>query len=214
MKIKGLSVAAMGLLMTAAMLAAQERPPRLCEFDGFATSSKIAEVSAEKTTTAYFGCQSPGNCLPTALKPGDPVLVYKVDGDWTCGYLSQRNGAGPGWVRSKDIRLIAVDQNPPVDAWLATWRNGPNSIKIQKSKNPNALDLAGQAYWKGSASEHTGEFSGEAAPHGNQLHFVESGSDSCTVDLTLLGKYLVADDNEKCGGMNVRFWGIWKRAAK
>ena len=37
---------------------------------------------------------------------------------------------------------------------------------------------------------------------------------SCTVDLTLIGKYLVANDNDKCGGQNVRFWGVWKRAPK
>jgi hypothetical protein len=46
------------------------------------------------------------------------------------------------------------------------------------------------------------------------LHFVEADADSCIVDLTLIGKHLVANDNARCGGFNVRFWGIWNRAGK
>ena len=32
--------------------------------------------------------------------------------------------------------------------------------------------------------------------------------------VALIGKYILANDNNMCGGMNVRFWGIWKRARK
>ena len=30
--------------------------------------------------------------------------------------------------------------------------------------------------------------------------------------LALIGKYLLANDNNMCGGANVRFWGVWRRA--
>jgi hypothetical protein len=193
--------------------AAQDRPKTLCGFDGFSANPILAEVATAKSTVAYYGCSSGQDCLPTKLAPGDPVVVYQAAPDWTCGYLSQSKGAGPGWVRSKDIRLLSFDAAPPLDAWLGTWANGEDRIHIQTSKTPGKVELQAEAVWRGRKDVvHTGDFAGEASPAGNHLHFVESGADSCTVDLTLIGKYLVANDNNLCGGENVRFWGIWKRA--
>jgi hypothetical protein len=40
------------------------------------------------------------------------------------------------------------------------------------------------------------------------MRFVQG---TCVLDLALVGKYIVAGDNEHCGGANVRLWGIWKR---
>ena len=48
----------------------------------------------------------------------------------------------------------------------------------------------------------------EASPGGNHLHLED---DSCKIDLALIGKYILANDNNMCGGMNVRFWSVWKR---
>jgi hypothetical protein len=143
------------------------------------------------------------------LAPGDTATVYHTDGDWTCAYLQQRSGEGPGWVKSRDIREVAFDPAPALTAWIGSWSNGRGRIRISISSGK--LHLAGEAEWHGNAGVvHTGDFEGDALPQGNHLHFVEAGADSCMVDLTLLGKYLVANDNQNCGGMNVRFWGVWK----
>ena len=195
--------------------AGQDRPVTACSFDGFGMNPNLAEVATARSAKGYYGCAAGNGCLPTTLGPGDAVLVYRVEGDWTCGYLSQHNGAGPGWIRSKDIRPVSFDAAPAPGAWVGSWANGKDRIGIQASKSPGKLDLQGEATWHGAGGVvHTGDFSGEAAPTGNRLHFVEDGADSCTVDLALIGEYLVANDNAMCGGMNVRFWGIWKRAAK
>jgi hypothetical protein len=213
MRIGTLQSTAAIVVIAVSWCAAQDRPKTLCEFDGFSANPKLAEVATAKSTVGYFGCSSSQKCLATKLAPGDPVVVYQAEGDWTCGYLSQAKGAGPGWVRSNDIRPVHFDAAPPLDAWLGTWANGDDRIRIQTSKAAGKLGLQGEAVWHGRTKDavHTGEFAGEAAPVGNHLHFVESGSDSCTVDLTLIGKYLVANDNNLCGGENVRFWGVWKR---
>jgi hypothetical protein len=58
---------------------------------------------------------------------------------------------------------------------------------------------------------HVGDIEGAAAPDGNRLRLLKSGPGGCTVDMKLLGLDIVADDNMGCGGMNVRFEGIWKR---
>jgi hypothetical protein len=166
----------------------QQPPKTPCIFDGFDTSSKMAEM----------------------IKTGDSVVVTRMEGDWTCGYLTSRKGAGPGWVRSSDIRLVNFDPTPPLAAWAGTWVQGENRIRIQSSKIPGKLGLEGEASWHGFGDNvHSGEFSGDAIPARNQLHIED---DSCKIDLALMGKYILANDNNSCGGMNVRFWGVWKRA--
>lgn len=55
--------------------------------------------------------------------------------------------------------------------------------------------------------------SGEAAPKGDQAVFVDA-EDECHVSLTLLPPFLLARDNNRCGGMNVRFDGVYMRAGK
>ena len=202
------------LVIVVSWSAAQDRPKTLCGFDGFSANPILAEVATAKPAVGYFGCGSGQNCLSTKLAPGDTVVVYQAEGDWTCGYLTQSKGAGPGWVRSNDIRPVGFDAAPPLDAWRGTWANGEDRIRIQTSQAPGKVELKGEAVWHGRTKDavNTGDFEGDAAPVGNHLHFVESGTDSCTVDLTLIGKYLVANDNNLCGGENVRFWGVWKRA--
>jgi hypothetical protein len=189
---------------------AQDRPQKLCNFDGFGADPKLAEVT--KATIGYFGCATAKDCIPAKLAAGDAVTPYHTDGDWTCAYLQQKDGAGPGWVKNDAIREVKADPAPPLEAWFGKWGHGDDEIRITAVKGIAQLHLAGDAVWQGGAGvAHTGDFEGDAVPAGNHLHFVEDGPDSCTVDLTLIGKYLVADDNQMCGGMNVRFWGIWKR---
>jgi hypothetical protein len=169
-------------------LAAEQQPPKApCDFDGFDTNSKLAE----------------------AIKTGDPVVVNRVEGEWTCGYLLARKGSAQGWVRSREIRLVTFDPNPPLNAWAGTWVQGENRIRIQTSNTSGRLDLQGEAYWHGFGDNvHSGDFAGRASPAGNHLHVED---DSCAIDLALFGKYILSNDNNSCGGANVRFWGVWKR---
>lgn len=185
----------------------------MCAYDGFNADPKLAEVT-KAAATGYFGCSTAKECLPAKLRHGDAVLVYRVDGDWTCGYLTERGGAGPGWVRSQNIRAVAADPNPPLAAWTGTWKGGEDRVTIRLSKTPGALELEGAAAWHGVGSVvHTGDIEGEATPRGNHLHYADSDSaEACSIDLTLSGKFIIASDNNHCGGMNVRFEGIWKRS--
>ena len=174
-------------ITTLSVAVGQQHPTSLCEFDGFDTNSKLAET----------------------IKAGDPVVVNRLEGDWTCGYFVTRKGASQGWVRSRDMRVLDVDPRPAPAAWVGTWVQGDNRIRIQNSKVPGKLALTGEAYWHGFGDNvHSGEFAGEAGPVGNHLHLED---DSCKIDLALIGKYLLANDNNMCGGMNVRFWSVWKR---
>ena len=187
MRIRFLIFAAITSL--SAGLAAGQQPPKTpCDFDGFDTNSKLAET----------------------IKTGDPVVVNRVEGDWTCGYITSRKGSAQGWVRSREIRLVTFDPSPPLTAWAGTWVQGENRIRIRASKASGKLDLDGEAYWHGFGDNvHSGEFSAETNPAGNHLHVED---DACHIDLALIGRYILANDNNGCGGANVRFWGVWKRA--
>jgi hypothetical protein len=214
-KIRSLLSAAAIWVTTVPVCAGQGAPRELCSSDDSGTTPKLAEIAAAQPTTAYYFCSPGTDCLSATLAPGDPILVWKVEGDWTCGYHEDRHGAAPVWVRSKDIRPLHFDPSPPLDAWLGTWEGGEGHIWIQKSKAPGRLELDGVAQWHGLGDVvHLGNFAGEVSPNGNHVHFVESFAGSCTVDLTLIGKYLVVDDNSACGGMNVRFSGLWKRVGQ
>ena len=185
--------ALLAMLISVAAVA-QERPQKACAFDGFSADGKLAEVM--RSTAGYYGCGSRIDCLPAKLAAGDVVAPYHTDGDWTCAYLQQRDGAGPGWVKTRDIRILPADPAPPPGAWAGTWANGRGRIRIAASNGK--LHLTGEAEWHGAGGVvHTGDFEGDVSPQGNHLHYVEEGADSCTVDLTLIGHYLVANDNER-----------------
>ena len=173
----------------------------------------MAELS--KPATAYYACQVGKKCLPMALKAGDPVVISRIEGEWICGYLVAPKGSAQGWVRSQDVRPVEADPNPPLSAWIGTWVQDENRITIQRSQAAGKLSIDGEAYWRGRGDNvHEGSIAGDAAPVGNWLRYEEGSGESCAVDMALIGKYLLANDNNKCGGMNVRFWGVWRHPAK
>jgi len=201
-----------------AICGAQSRPTMDCRFPdaGFAavpdSPIRIAEVVPPSAAT-LVACGSPQGCAILRARRGTPVEIYEVQRDWTCGYFSSSDGAGPAWIRSSALRVLSYSPHPAANLWEGTWVGGEDRVRI-RSAQPGTLRLSGGAQWHGRKDNiHFGDFNGEAAPQGNHLHFVENGPDSCTIDLTLLGRYILASDNQRCGGMNVRFQGIWKRIA-
>lgn len=198
------------LLYGLAGLAAPVPPPASpCDFDGFDTHAKMAEMKT--SGTAYYACAA-GKCLPMPMKPGDPVVIARSEAGWTCGYLTTPKGAAQGWARSQDLRPVDSVADPPPTAWLGTWAQDENRLTIRVSANPAKLALQGEAYWHGRGDNvHSGSIDGVATPVANHLHYEEDGPGACAIDFTLLGNYLLANDNNMCGGMNVRFWGVWRR---
>jgi hypothetical protein len=204
------------LLLVFAMAAtAQSRPTGACRFRDFATgpqeNPQIAVVKTAGPAATWSDCESPKGCAALHAESGSPVEIYSTEGEWTCGYSADRHGAGPEWFRSADLRLVQYDRNPPLTAWAGTWRGGEDRVVLTTAKG--ALHLEGDAIWNGRAGvSHFGDVKGEANPVGNHLHFVEGDEGSCTIDMTLMGRFILASDNQRCGALNARFRGFWKRA--
>jgi hypothetical protein len=197
---------------------AQTHPTGACPFSDFDNNPQhkpqIAEVATKTPATTWMACDSPKGCISLRVDPGSPVLIYTTEGPWTCGYSADPHGAGPAWFRSFDLRLVKYESNPPISAWTGKWIGGEDQVVIAPAKDGKALHLKGNAIWHGANGvEHFGHTEGDATPTGNHLHFVEGGADSCNIDLTLAGKFILARDNDLCGALNARFQGFWKRAS-
>lgn len=198
---------------------AQNKPTEACRFpdDGWVTPPgqklQIAEVT--RPASLLDLCESKKGCIASPATQGMPVLIYRRSRDWTCGYYTDRRGAGPAWIRSDGLRVVPYDPQPPLKAWEGIWAGGEDRVSIGAGEKPGTLRLEGSAQWNGAGGNaHFGDTKGTAIPEGNRLHFVESGSDSCAIDMTLLGRYIVASDNMACGALNARFQGIWKLVKK
>lgn len=206
-------------LLGAFACSAQARPSEDCKFpeNGFATSSgqrvQIAEVMSRSTFQLEV-CGSPKGCIQAPVAKGTPVQIYRQQGVWTCGYVSGLDGAGPAWLRTDALRIHSYSDYPPASAWTGTWAGGEDHVKIWLASKPGALRLAGSAVWQGEHTSHLGNTKGVVTPSGNHLHFVENGPGSCTIDLTLIDRYILAEDNQACGGLNARFQGIWKLTSR
>jgi hypothetical protein len=203
------------LLVIAHSGCAQTRPAGACPFIGFESDPQkepsLAEVATKTPAQTWMACDSPTGCFSLRAEPDSPVLIYKSEGEWTCGYGADRNGAASAWFRSKDLRRLEFAADPPIAGWYGIWMSGGDRMVISPENNGKGLHLSGNATWHGAnGNEHFGDTKGDAVPAGNRLHYVSGG---CVIDLTLAGKYILAEDNQGCGGMNVRFSGFWKRAS-
>jgi hypothetical protein len=203
------------LFVIALSAGAQTQPSGACPFTGYEgdlhKEPMIAEVARKTPASAWMACGSPTGCFLTRLEPGSPVVIYRTEGEWTCGYGADINGAGPAWFRAKDLRPLKFAVNPPIAAWYGVWKSGGDRVVLTAGRRGNNLHLIGHAVWHGAnGNDHFGDTKGDAVPAGNRLHYINGG---CVIDAVLAGKYLLASDNQGCGGMNVSFGGFWKRAA-
>ena len=181
------------ILVVASLLAA---PPRTAD---------AQTTSADQPPAARCAAEGFAPNFPLALRAGAPAVVYSVDGAWTCAGFQN----GPRWVRSAELRTVRTDTAPRPAAWVGRWTL-PAGTAIIRRASGDTLRIEGHAWWLGLPGvSHSGSIKALAVPSGNRVHFVET---ACTLDLALVGKYIVADDNQGCGGANVRFWGIWKRS--
>ena len=185
-------VVTLPLLVAGSLLCTRPRPGR-------AQSKPL-----DQPPTAHCVAEGFSPSLPLALHAGVPVVVYHTDGAWTCAEFQD----GPRWVRSAELRAIAVDTTPRLTAWVGRWTLPAGTATIRRGAG-DRLRIEGHAWWLGAKGvSHSGRIRALALPSGNRVHFVQG---FCVLDLALVGKYIVADDNRACGGANVRFWGIWKR---
>lgn len=90
-----------------------------------------------------------------------------------------------------------------------TWRADEYSRIDFRQEGARALASGSATYGEG-ASTNMGEFEGEVALDGPGFAYQEA-EDGCQVTGLRRGPYLVVRDNNRCGGLNVTFNGIYVR---
>ncbi|HWU75203.1 MAG TPA: hypothetical protein VN043_01755 [Rhodanobacter sp.] len=145
------------------------------------------------------------------LVPGDEVLTGEVRGDVVCAMFPDSHGGHTGWLRRN--RLSTMAAQPSLAAWDADWVQGDNHITIRHDHG--ILRAEGEAYYPMAdppldqfpGGPNLGTMGGDARPAGDRVIFSD---EDCSVVAYLAGSFLVVSDNHQCGGLNVRFDGIYR----
>jgi hypothetical protein len=188
----------------------------------------------------YF-INSPGKTLPDCpsgaqacrlkafLVPGDLVLVQRTEESFVCAtYRSQRGAVTEGWLPFAALEAVDVSVPPRVSAWAGRWvRDEEARITLTPRADVIAIDGVATSGATDPArvqqgAVNTGVLEGSVEPQGNMLALGEgydgtrppaAGSD-CVARLRLFARYLVAEDNNTCGGNNVSFTGVYVRSGR
>lgn len=163
---------------------------------------------------------------------GDVLMARDTRGRFTSVTFVNRAGkTRSGWLDSTGLTRIAAGTR-----WQGAWQAWESEIKVMPGRIGGTLHIEGSATWGGHDSErvarggvHVGEFGVDVRANGDRIAFSvdESGENGnmaapfddapdeeyrCRVQLRLLGPYLLAHDNNACGGANVTFTGIYRRS--
>jgi hypothetical protein len=196
--------------------------------------AKIAAAGRVHFVKEGEGCPAaaPACADGAYLVAGDDVVVLATKADYADAVFT---GGAPrfrstrGWLPQSALTLQPAPA-PTVAAWVGEWHNGTNDIAI-KPATGGRLDISGTATWGGddpvrraAGGVNVGEFDTSLLPTGSVVTFSPSGDgdpatldppldgDDCVLRLWLLGPYLLAADNGRCGGMNVSFSNLYRRA--
>lgn len=204
----------------AAQEAANDYPANWCRNGLFASDAaefKLATVGGNWTARIHFlndddGCPSPEVKCETKsyLITGDQVLISRKYGAWVCGWYQPRKGGETvGWLPANKLVMSEPAAPPALQSWIGLWKYGRKSLDIRRDGRSGSLKVKGYAIWEGVGDNvRVGGVEAAAQPSGNELVLVE---EECRVTLKLIGDYVVAADNSGCGGVNVRFDGVFRK---
>ncbi len=168
---------------------------------------------------------------------GNPVIVTGQDGDFSCATFTgtaPRTTSTSGWLPQARLKDAApADPINAATAWAGAWRSGDEKQITIRSESGNRIAIQGDATFGGDdpgrvqrGAVNSGQISATVPVANSTAAFAmdDDGStkpfdvklpnagDVCRVKLWRLGSYLVAADNVRCGGMNVTFTGVYRRA--
>jgi hypothetical protein len=161
------------------------------------------------------GCPQKGESCQTKayVVPGDHLLLGKTHGDWSCAWYQGKTHETVGWVRNRGLVVQPGAASEPAD-FSGKWKQYDYPGYVSVSRKGAAWYVLGEAYWSSDVATHFGELEGELKTRGSHAHVgaAMDDADNCGADLTRIGDFLIVYDNARCGGVNVRFNGVYTRA--
>jgi hypothetical protein len=167
--------------------------------------------------------------LKAFLVPGDEVLVNETEEAYVCSSFKAQSGiATTGLLPRAALRIV-----PPTQAssqkWDGQWRRDAEA-EIVITSHQDEVEVSGTATWGGGDPQrvkrgavNTGDLNGSGRPRGQVLAIgydpdrsgfppaEDVAPDICSAQLQLYGRYLIVEDNQSCGGLNVSFTGLYVR---
>ena len=151
------------------------------------------------------------------LVPGDVVLAGSVVHGFRCAYYGTAKGDIAAGFLPANLLEPARNDGDLDSAFLSgTWTMlGQNPITFTAA-GEKAVQATGMASWQGRPGVvHSGSFSARARLQGDSAEFRDSAvGGTCEIKIRRRGPYLLVSDNNQCGGMNVRFQGIYVKRIK
>lgn len=150
--------------------------------------------------------------------PGDLVLASQARNGFRCVYVGAAGKLSAGFVPDTALTLAPV--YTPLDApfLVGRWSDYDDHLTFKLVKSRVVVD--GDAIWPGAKpppgvplsrfAPNIGEVTGAIRLTGPRFE-VGDVEEDCRVWGYRRGPYLVVDDNNNCGGMNVRFRGVYLR---
>ena len=200
----------LALFLLAAAAASAQEPPQepeaWCRQGTFVheTTFQIAELTAAAHLLA-----DDGTAKPDELAKGSEVIVGHHHDRKACVWYQPREEVEKiGWIPESGIKL--KNSQPPKETWAGDWNDrGHNWLYVAPIPDTDKLRVNGHARWYGDNDViHFGRVNGDIAPGVAHLTVTEG---LCTVYAQLVGHYLIAYDNTRCGGVNVRFDGVYQK---
>lgn len=191
-----------------------------------------ARVRFVRGASERKGCPGPDPACREAafVVPGNTVILGGATPGFVCAtYVGQTGAVRSGWLPEGAV-VRAPDPPPPGPRdWTGTWRAPEATLVVRPAKAAGAVSVKGDATY-GSldpdrvrrGAVNMGHVEGIMAPSGPSLAFTmgdrgtvpyaAADTASCGLRLRLLPPFLLAEDNNACGGMNVSFTNVYRRA--
>ena len=148
----------------------------------------------------------PAKC--TARDVLDPDRMW-IAGARSAGWVCVTDGYTPAWTEERNLRFGKLP-SLPASEWLGHWTES-NGNEIVVRRKGRALQVLGSASWQAGpdALPHTGDFDFTAKPNGRLFELGDASG--CAVRMLRVEDVMLVADNGQCGGMNVRFNGVYTK---
>lgn len=149
---------------------------------------------------------------------GDTLVTGRTLGGYRCAFYPNTVGGSAGWVDVRRLQPLPARAAPTLRDWVGHWYDGDNTLDLRMQDGQ--LAVTGEAFWPSAKptpqrpyGPNLGQVDAVARPDGAKVYFSDSDDAGCKLQAQWLGDYMVVSDNAECGGMNVRFNGVYRRQA-
>jgi hypothetical protein len=204
---------------------AAQAQDRFCAGTSFADGLTIGRIKPDAAKVFFRKNGDKKNACPSmdaacqdtaSLASGDLVALGAKRGPFVCADFDKGEGDRAGWLPAETIEPAPLATDPA--QWLGDWKRAKADISIAKARD--GFVAQGEATFGALDPEkikrgavHTGAFAGPLIFRDSQATLVDASAVSaCALRLARAGDFLFVRDNGDCGGLNVSFSGVYRRA--